>query len=350
MIKKYDILYSKDSSDNIRIWFMEQDGSRYRTISGVKDSPNLVESEYTVCEGKNVGKKNETSGECQATKEIEARYKKQLKTGYFKSIDDVGTFQYVEAMRAEKYKERIDKIDFSTQNWGLQCKFNGNRCIATKSGLTTRKGETWKSTPHIHEALIKFFEKWPDAVLDGELFNYELRQSLNELSKLVKKRVHITPEDLVRSKELVKFNVYDGWNFDDMDENTPYSKRKNWIDKNVVGKYDYIEEVVTYPIKSKSELDKQYNIFLEDGQEGGILRDLDSGYEHRRSNNLLKIKQDEDDECIILSIMDGDGNWAGAATTATVKWKDKEFDCTFKGSYEVRAEIFKNKKDLIIWH
>lgn len=44
------------------------------------------------------------------------------------------------------------------------------RCVATKNGLFTRKGEKYISVPHIEEALKPFFDKHPESVLDGELF------------------------------------------------------------------------------------------------------------------------------------------------------------------------------------
>lgn len=351
-MNKYDTLYSKDSKDRIRIWRMERDGNKYRTISGLQDGEKVI-SEWSTASAKNIGRANATTAEEQADVEVVAKYAKQLKTGYTKDIKKVDTaVKYVEPMLANKYKDRIKKVDFTKQNWGLQCKFNGNRCVATKDGLFTRKGETYIAVPHINKSLEKFFKKYPDAILDGELFNNDLRQSLNELSKLVRKTVHITDEDYKRSEQLVKYYVYDGYNFDCgyskiLDANSPYSERKKWIDNNVVGSYDYIEKVTTYVVKSTTDLDNQYADFLADGQEGGILRNLDGGYDNKRSNNLLKIKEDEDSEAIIVEITDGDGNWKGAATNVTLDWNGKVFDAVFKGNYDTRAKILKEKKNWV---
>jgi ATP-dependent DNA ligase len=347
MIKTYPTLYSKDTTGKIRIWLQEQKGANYRTVAGVKDSENLVYSDWSVAEPKNTGKKNATTAEEQAVAEIEAKYKKQRKTGYFDSIQDVDTVQYVEPMLAKNYNDYSSKIDFSKELWGIQCKFNGNRCIATKDGLFTRKGEKYVNVKHIEESLKSFFEKQPHAVLDGELANYELRQELNELNKLIRRTVNITPEDVEKSREMVKYYIYDGYNFDSCGQTIPYKTRKHWIDNNVINKYKYIEEVKTYPVKSKADLDKQYNIFVQDGEEGGMLRKLDEGYENKRSKYLLKIKPEDDAEAILTNIQDGDGNWKGAATIATLLWKGQKFDAMFKGTYEKRAVILKNKKDWI---
>lgn len=342
MNKVFDTLYSIDSTGKIRTWKMEQQGNKYRTISGVKDSDNQVTSSWTVVDD---AKNSDTVTE-QATKEVEAKYKKKLKTDYTKTIGDVSTAcKYIEPMLAKKYKDYSDKIDFTKSNWGIQVKFNGNRCVATKYGLFTRKGEKYLAVPHIENALKPFFDKHPNAVLDGELYNYDLRQTLNELSKLVRRTVNLTAEDLIKSEKMVKFYVYDGYGFDGLDQDAKYSVRKDWIGTNIYSVYKYIESVNTYTIKNEDEMYNYFRTFIGDNEEGAILRDLDSGYENKRSKNLLKLKPEDDDECKFIEIHDGTGNWAGAATTVTVEWKDKTFDCTFKGTYKERAEILKNKMD-----
>ena len=348
----YPTLYTQDSNGNIRVWWMEQNGNKYRTHSGVEGSDNIVTSDWSSAEPKNVGKKNATSGDEQAKAEIDAKYKKQLKTGYHESKKnaDKGT-AYVEPMLAQPLHKLSKKPDYSSGNWSIQCKFNGNRCVATKDGLFTRKGERYMSVPHIDNALKDFFKKYPDAVLDGELFNNDLRQQLNEISKLIRKTKHIEESDLVESEKKVKFYIYDGYNFrgksDILDENTPYVERKNWIDKVVIPLSKYFVEVETIVVNSETEMLEKFNQLLNDQQEGGILRNLQGGYEHKRSKNLVKVKSEDDDEGIIVDITDGDGNWKGAATNVTLKWKNKQFDAVFKGSYETRAKILKDKKNWI---
>lgn len=346
--KTYDTLYSLDSTGKTRIWYQEQSGNKFRTVSGVKGSDSLVSAEWTTCDGKNLGKTNATSGETQATAEILAKYKKQLKTGYHKKESDIskGT-SYVEPMLAKTYKDHSDKVDFNKQKWVLQRKLNGNRCVATKDGFFTRKGESYQSVPHIQKSLISFFEKNPEAVLDGELYNYDLRQKLNELSKLIRRTVHITPDDFVRSEKFVKYYIYDGYGFNNLDESSDYETRKSWIDKNVIGKFKFVEEVKSHPINSEEDLNKWYNSFIEDGEEGGILRKIDESYEHKRSKYLLKVKPEMDSEAEILDVMEGVGNWSGFAKVATLKWEGKTFNATFKGSQEELKVVLKNKKDWI---
>ncbi len=344
----HETLYTKDSIGNTRIWFMERDNDRYRTVSGILDGAKVT-SEWTVAEGKNSGKANETSGSDQAIKEINAKYKKQLKSGY---VGDVGEIndkpKFIEPMLAKKYIDYQHKIDFEKEQWLLQCKFNGNRCVATKDGLFTRTGEKYLAVPHLEEALKPFFIANPEAILDGELFNEEYRQKLNEIAKLVRRTVHFTPEHFKESEELVRYYVYDGYNFGGygMSQSGCYCDRKKFIDE-VVSVIKYIKPVKTYKIKNKAHMEELYNSYVEEGHEGVMLRLAESPYENKRSKNLLKFKPEMDDECVILDILEGQGNWSGAGKTITIKWKDKVFDASFKGTYEESAKFLEDKEEWI---
>lgn len=354
MNKLYDILYTIDSTGKTRVWRQEQQGNKYRTIAGVKGSDKMVTSDWTVCEGKNSGKTNETSGVSQAEAEVLAKYKKQLKTGYAKDeTSAVKGTSYVEPMLAKELDDYIEKIKFS-EGVFIQNKYNGARCVATledgKVVLKSRKGELWISVPHINKDLESFFEKYPAAVLDGELYNYELREKLNELMKLVRKSKDISAEELRKSEQLVRFYVYDGYDTDldgGLTSEAGYSIRKEWIDETVPKYSKHYRAVKTTLVHSMKEVDRIYETFLADGEEGAIVRITDSPYEHKRSKYLLKYKPQNDDEAVIVDLIEGTGNWSKTAKTATLKWKGITFDATFLKSYELGVERLKNKKDWI---
>jgi ATP-dependent DNA ligase len=324
---------------------MEQNGSRHRTVAGLQDGEKVI-SDWTVAEPKNTDKKNATSGSEQATKEIEAKYKKQKKTGYFEDIKDVDYMGYVEPMLAKQYKDYSNKIDLTKKEYILQCKFNGMRCVATKDGLFTRKGEKYLTCPHIEESLQGFFKAYPDAVLDGELFNNDLRQQLNEISKLIRRTVNISKDDLERSKQLVRYHIYDGYNFG-ISKDCCYTERKLWIDTNVIDQYNYIMKVQDFPISSQEDLIKHYSSFVDDGHEGVMLRYSNMGYENKRSKHLLKVKPEDDSEAKIVDIIEGLGNWSGTGKTITLDWNGKIFDASFKGSYEQAADFLQQKNKWI---
>lgn len=338
-ILKFETLYSKDSAGRIRVWWMETCGPKYRTVSGLQGGEK-VESEWTEVKGKNIGRANETTSEGQAFSEVQNRYKKQRKTGYFNRVEDVDEFQYIQPQLAKNYKDYADKIDFSSGDYCLQIKYNGQRCIATKEGLFTRKGERYLSVPHIHNSLIPFFEQNPKAFLDGELFNFELRQKLNELSTLTRKTKNITEEDLKKSKEIVQYHIYDGANFDGLDDSKPYLTRLACLEKISL---PFVFPVKTHRLSSKKQFEDLYAGFIADGHEGAMVRFNSSQYERKRSKFLLKVKPEEDSEAKIIKLHFGQGNW-NVIKTATLDWNGKIFDATFKGSYEECQDITNNQE------
>lgn len=341
----YPTLYSRDSKGKIRIWYMQQDLHKYRTVSGLQDGEKVT-SEWTEAEPKNQGKKNETTAINQATEEVRAKYKKQKKTGYFHKVQDVDSFQYVEAQLAKQYKDYA--LDFTKNEWAIQRKLNGNRCIATRYGLFTRKGERYISVPHIEEALEVYFEANPDAVLDGEIYNYDLRQRLNELSSLVRKTKNITQEDLDKSAKICEFWIYDGYGFAGTSETTKYSDRFKYI--TLLKEYFKLTPIKILPytiLTSEEQFNQLYNKFIEDGEEGAILRKLDSPYEHKRSKNLLKVKPEDSETGTVLDIMEGEGNWSHTGKVWRLSWEGKEFNATLKGSYEEGVQVLKDKSKWI---
>jgi ATP-dependent DNA ligase len=349
-IETHPTLYTRDSRGSVRTWYMESKGDSYRTVSGIQNVPSsVVTSEWTVCQGKNVGRANATTPAAQALKEVESRYTKQLKTGYFEDVSKVDVAQYVEPMLAKSYEDYRGKLDFSPGVWFLNVKYNGLRMIATKDGLFTRKGERFLSIPHIEESLKPFFQQYPNAVLDGECFNEQYRQELNEIVKLARKTKKITKADLAESERLIRFYVYDGYGFTpELGEDAAYHKRRLWINSNVVKKFAYVEKIEDWLVRDEAHMMELYNNIVARGHEGAILRLVRMPYEHKRSKNLLKIKPLEDAEFTITNVQEGTGNWSGKAKIISLRDSNgKEFDATFKGTMEDAAYFLTVKNQWI---
>lgn len=303
--------------------------------------------------GMNIGKKNETSPEEQAISEATSKWEKKEKTGYTDNITAVDTCTaYVEPMLAKNLKDRLNKINWK-KGLLVQKKLNGVRCVSTADGMTvllrSRKGEFYISCPHINKDLEKFFDSFPEAVLDGELYNFDLRQKLNELIKLVRKSKKISADDIAKSEEMVRYYVYDGFDFGKgLEESDPYETRKEWIDINLPKFSKYFRQVETTLVHSMDDLNVLFYKFLADGEEGCIGRVPGSGYERKRSSMLLKFKPVEDAEFTIINVTQGTGNWAGKARVIGLKMDDgSEFNSDFKGTMEQATEMLANKDDYI---
>ena len=347
-MNKHPELYTRDSLGNVRVWYMEQDAGRYRTVFGLLDGERVT-SEWTVAKPKNKGRTNETTAEEQASSEIASRYKKQRKLAYFDDMGEIDQSRFVEPMLAKSYKDYAEEINFKNEKWGAQTKYNGICCIANKDGCFSRKGEKFLSVNHITNSLAPFFKEHPDSFLHGELFNDNYRERLNEIVKLCRKTVNITKEDEINSEKLISFYVYDGCIAEaGLDKSNPYSKRKNWIDENVINNYKYCVEVKTEIIEDANHLEVFFKEKVQRGDEGLILRNMNMKYEHKRSKNLLKYKPIDSDEMIILNITEGSGNWQGKAKNITVKTKQGlVFDAVFKGDMKSAENFLRSANEWI---
>jgi DNA ligase 1 len=337
-------LYARTETGAIQTWKIEIEGNKFRSVSGQMDGKKIV-NEWTIVEAKNVGRANATTGEEQAFKEAESKWKKKLKSGgYFKTVEEIdNSLSFVEPMLAHKLKDHPKKVQYPCM---VDRKYNGGRVVATKSRLATRKGETYETIPHIFEALKSVFQKYPNLVLDGEGYNHEYRYKLNELMKILRttKKEKITTKLLAESKEKVKYYVYDGYGFDNITESTGCEARRSALVK-LLKDVPYIVVVPHVIANNEEEVKEHYQLFVDDGYEGAMVRNSNSKYEHKRSHNLLKVKPEDDSEAIIVKINEGVGNWKGTAATASMNWKGIEFDATFKGTIEQKTVIFKNQKD-----
>ena len=75
-------------------------------------------------------------------------------------------------MLAHDYTKRPQSNGYS------QPKLDGIRCVVDKNGMWTRAGKPINSCPHIFESLKKFIEDNPNMIIDGELYNHELKADL----------------------------------------------------------------------------------------------------------------------------------------------------------------------------
>lgn len=360
MLKTYDTLYARTSSGAVQIWWMEQDGEQYRSISGQKDGAKVTAA-WTKAQPKNVGRTNATTAEEQAEAEIQSKYDKQLKSGgYWQNETDIDKHRFFQVMLAKSLKDYEDKLDWKA-GVGVQIKFNGERVCIRANGAWSRTGEPQLCIPHIVETLQPFFQKFPYAMLDGEGFNYSKRERLNEIRSLMGKKKP-TPADLQASKDLIRFYCYDGFGFpasrggNHVPDTAGYLERKAAIDNAFFApcfadRYsDIIEPVETWIVKSKAELDKLYEKFLADKQEGAIIRILNVPYQNKRTKDLLKYKPIMDKEYRVIAINEGIGKFAGRVATFTCenldrspfKNGDKTFEATFKGD---DADAVKTLKD-----
>ena len=197
-------------------------------------------------------------------------------------------------------------IDYSKPVF-IQPKLDGVRClIQYDSGVVTaysRTGKEWKNIEHITLNLYKFFDKHPNVVLDGELYNHDFRNDFEQIISMVRK-TKPTLEDRRKSRLNVQFHCYDIIN-----KRMKFSTRNNWISKYLIGNW-CIKHVQTMLCPNEISAKHGHQINLEAGYEGSIVR-LDTPYQCKRSHSLRKFKDFSDAEANIVGYEEGKGKRTG---------------------------------------
>ena len=209
----------------------------------------------------------------------------------------------IKPMLAHKFD--IKRVDYSKPVY-IQPKLDGVRCLFTKDGAFSRTGKQFKNIAHIELALIPFFKEQPDVVLDGELYNHELKNDFEKIISLVRKQKP-TADDRLEAKKLVQFHVYDY--FDGIMYDSYRTRMKQLACSDIY--CDSIKYVPAYRVyKHEEALNMHHDAWLAKGYEGSILR-LDGIYKHGRSYDLMKFKDFSDTEATIIGYEAGKGKRQG---------------------------------------
>jgi len=342
---KLDTLYSRATTGALREWTVEYEEGKFRTHSGQIGGKITTSKWYSVT-AMNVGRANERGLLEQSKFQAEAKWKKKVDGGYtpdLKSVD-VSTL-FIKAMLAKKWEDRKDKIEYPVYT---QPKLDGMRAIITKDGAKSRNGKPWVTIPHILKSLEPIFKVYPNLVLDGELYNHEYKEDFNTISSLAKK-TKPTEQDLKDSADKLQFWWYDIIPVDGFcKEDTIFSDRfKEMVNLSNEYKLSSIILVPTYYHDSEEELNNNYKDFIELGYEGGMVR-LNSKYDRKRSNSLLKRKDFTDSEYKIVSIEEGKGNKTNMAGFMVLEKSDgTQFHSNIKGNHEFLKNLLVEKETYI---
>lgn len=358
-MKTFPTLYKKTNTGAIQFWEIKayaevgeggsQVGSMY-TRYGQLDTTSPQETKDVIAKGKNPGKKNETTAYQQAEKEAQAKWEKQLKKGYVQTQEAAQNEELdelieggEEPMLAEAYMDVVydqragheedpptyirtkeaKKIKFPAF---IQPKLDGIRCIAIiKGGVVTLWSRTRKpinSVPHIVQELEAAFEN-QDIILDGELYNHEMKSDFEKIVSLVRQKV---PGE---GHEIVQYHVYDTINGESFKHR--YAKLHRLFR---LFEFHSIKIVQTEVTRSEEESIKKFESHVSTGYEGAMLRNVESEYAQRRSMDLQKIKPFIDSEFPIIGVTEGRGKMAGLAIFTCSARNGNPFEVKLKGELE----------------
>jgi DNA ligase-1 len=204
------------------------------------------------------------------------------------------------------YKLNPHKINFKEFIY-MQPKLDGVRCLFTKDGAFSRTGKQFMNVQHIEEELQEFFNQNPAMVLDGELYNHDLKDDFEKIISLVRKQKP-TDKDRSEAAKLTQYHVYDYTNTL-MNNTVNYKYRLHQLTCSDIYTPS-IHYVESRRVKSMKQAKDFHTRKLAEGYEGSILR-TNTPYKHGRSWGLMKFKDFHDAEANIVNYEEGKGKRKG---------------------------------------
>jgi len=225
----------------------------------------------------------------------------------------------------------------------IQPKLDGVRCVIqydnSEVKAYSRTGKPWLNIEHILFNLKPWFTLNPNVVLDGELYNHDLRDDFNKIISLVRKSKP-TDKDRLEAEELTQFHCYDI-----IDETMTFEERNRFIVQTVPRNHCVKHVYTTRIEESQAKIQHQCN--LDEGYEGSILRTNDK-YACKRSHNLRKFKDFHDTEATITGWVEGKGKRIGTIGKFTaVDSEGNEFGMPVMDKFKILQANFETMKDWV---
>lgn len=309
------VINSTDKNGKIKEWKIKVenrgDHSAIVCTYGYKNG-KMQTSTTIVRDGKNIGRKNQTSHYEQAVLDAESKWTKQSNK---KNTADIVP------MLAHKYSK--SKVAYPCF---VQPKLDGYRMMydSTAKKIYTRTGKEYSVLydTELYKQLLSI-----NIYLDGELYVHDSNYKFENYGVLRHKTV---PDSDIPKLNTIDYHVYDV-----IDETLPFSKRIEIIRRTKFP--PKIKPVETLICNNESELDKAHIKFTTMGYEGSIIRNANGMYIKHRSYDLLKRKDFDDTEYTITGFTcDKDENIIWTCKTDT----GIEFNVPSKGTVAERKTLY----------
>jgi hypothetical protein len=296
--------------------------AKYWTVSGDIEGKQTKSGETVITAGKNIGKANETTSLTQAIYDARSIFNEKLRKGG--SIDKSalrlpGTTSIEDLINDKKRGTQpwrvfgmalhdVNKAD----NWKnvkypgyIQPKYDGTRYIIVahpslpnKIDGFSRGRESYEGQEFILQELLPVLQDYPGLYVDGELWRegYGLQQVSGSSRRQT-------------GADKLNYYVFDCFY---LDQALGFEERRNIIIdlEAACTKLEHIKFAPVTVYNNKDEALYYYGEFLNQGYEGGVLRNSDSPYEwdpnrEKRSHTTLKIKPMDDDDWPVIGFTAG---------------------------------------------
>ena len=232
-----------------------------------------------------------------------------------------------DVMLADKYWEKIDKLEASKPEIIITQKLDGIRCVALKSGnnveLLSRSGQQMTGFIEVEQEL----KTLPDGVYDGEMLaDASIDNSLDLFSATI-----MSARTKNSNKIGMSYNVFDyvrnisDFMSGNLNDNCRIRKEelRNIIK---VGKCKHIKYVpVLYDgVYNGSIIDKMLDTVLELKGEGLMINLVDAPYQKKRTNDILKVKIMQTMDLRVVDLFEGKGSLKGTLGGVVVNFKGSQ--------------------------
>lgn len=198
-------------------------------------------------------------------------------------------------MLAHKYKGT------NVDGWYISEKLDGVRAIWDGTALRSRNNKPIYAPTWFLAALPK------GVILDGEL--WAGRENFQRLVSVVRKKVPIDAEWAD-----VTYKVFD------IVTELQFKYRYQYL---IDLPSSNVHSIVPHHILTSITLNDYYESMLRRKAEGVMIRNPNSMYEFRRSNNLLKIKPSITDEATVIGYQEGEGKYTNMLGALICQWGNK---------------------------
>jgi len=224
-----------------------------------------------------------------------------------------GTISTFGCMLAKPFESKRAKFPMM-----VQPKFDGVRVIADVNVKTrqvlffSRTGLQFTTFDHLKEPLLDLVQSahLPYARFDGEVISGSFNKTVSEVRRKSEQATD------------AKYYIFD-W-IDEDHASKPYIARYNALmDLNETYMGGFVTHSLIFvlgamTVNSQDEVDRFYQMYLDAGYEGAMVKDINAKYESKRSYAWMKLKEESSIDTIITGWEPGTGKYAGLIGAVTI--------------------------------
>ena len=246
----------------------------------------------------------------------------------------------------------IDKVKFKGDEWiSISKKLNGTRCVFVGDKCITRQGKEYKGLDHIIKDIKAM--GYSNFFIDGELL-YKNKEGLSDSEAFQKGTGIAMSKDAEKTQ--LKFVIFDMFPLEEFwngKSRLSYKLRKNGylnaLRKDII-KCMFVENIevvqMCYEGTDHSQIWKWLD-YAEENDWEGIILNLDTLYECKRTKNLIKVKKFFSCDIKCTGVEEGTGRNKGALGALICDYKGNKVNVGSGFSDDDRKQIWQHPEDII---